>query len=515
MASSHDGASAQQSLLDNSTLASSVWSGIPGALRDQAWPILIGNDLRVNPSLFLAHADRGRLIRLAALQQRQSQRFQPNVQASAMNGTEILGDPAKASKPPVASSKGSPGATAGAITEAGQPGSDDLSEEPIQHSAELLRQLPLVGQDESSRHIAVDVYRTFPELRAFFCQGGPLERPLLAVLDAMVSFRPDIGYIQGMSFLAAFLLLQVHDPCTAFQCMANLVVTRPWLADFIHMREPAMRARVKAMWQQLQEQDGALVSHLDGLGFEPQVVVFTWVLTLFTQGPSIDVAVRLWDCLMFHGEEAVWRGCMGLFLALREQLLAAGGFGEVMQVLAKRSLPIEDLRGGGAAVAEVGAEAQAMGAASAEVKGINVHVDVDLDGKGTGGDQTDASMDAATDHGKKSTSALQGANPAAAAETGNSDEAEAAERASSGSTAAAGPASSSVEAPPGEAAGAPEAASKRAQPAPFLTSSMSPLAALKAEQVLAAARGARFDLPRFQQQSEDRLAAMLVVQRQQ
>lgn len=113
----------------------------------------------------------------------------------------------------------------------------------------LLAQLPLVGQDESSRHIVVDVHRTFPELRAFFCKGGPLERPLLAVLDALVGLRPDVGYVQGMSFLAAFLLLQVDDPCIAFQCMANLVVGRPWLSDFVHMRLPVMKAKVKAMWQ--------------------------------------------------------------------------------------------------------------------------------------------------------------------------------------------------------------------------------------------------------------------------
>lgn len=48
-----------------------------------------------------------------------------------------------------------------------------------------------------------------------------LERILLCY----ACFRPDIGYVQGMSFLVATLLLYM-DEFEAFKCLANLLGRR-------------------------------------------------------------------------------------------------------------------------------------------------------------------------------------------------------------------------------------------------------------------------------------------------
>jgi len=67
----------------------------------------------------------------------------------------------------------------------------------------------------------VDVLRTFPEL-ALFQHNGPITEHLTLVLQAYAFFRPDVGYVQGMSYLAAMLLIYL-EPYLAFQCLANLV----------------------------------------------------------------------------------------------------------------------------------------------------------------------------------------------------------------------------------------------------------------------------------------------------
>lgn len=53
------------------------------------------------------------------------------------------------------------------------------------------------------------------------------------MLEAYVSYRPDIGYVQGMSFLASMLLL-VMDTFDSFKCLANLL-NRPLLMGFFRM----------------------------------------------------------------------------------------------------------------------------------------------------------------------------------------------------------------------------------------------------------------------------------------
>jgi hypothetical protein len=79
-----------------------------------------------------------------------------------------------------------------------------------------------VGREPSLRLIAVDIPRTYPTL-AFFHADGPLAAPLHRVLEAYACFRPDVGYIQGMSYLAGLLLLFVEDEATVFRCFCSLL----------------------------------------------------------------------------------------------------------------------------------------------------------------------------------------------------------------------------------------------------------------------------------------------------
>lgn len=69
-----------------------------------------------------------------------------------------------------------------------------------------------------------DLPRTFPTL-AFFHDGGMMHTGLERVLYCFALFRSDIGYVQGMSFLVATLLLYM-DEYEAFKCLSNLLSRR-------------------------------------------------------------------------------------------------------------------------------------------------------------------------------------------------------------------------------------------------------------------------------------------------
>ena len=43
-------------------------------------------------------------------------------------------------------------------------------------------------------------------------------------LEVCACYRPDLGYVQGMSYYAAVLCLHIDDPMLVFQCFANLIV---------------------------------------------------------------------------------------------------------------------------------------------------------------------------------------------------------------------------------------------------------------------------------------------------
>jgi len=90
------------------------------------------------------------------------------------------------------------------------------------------------SREETLQLIQLDVSRTFPQL-CIFQSGGPYYQLLHNVLGAYVCYRPDIGYVQGMSFIAAILILNL-DEAEAFIVFANLV-NWPCLAAFYSVEQ--------------------------------------------------------------------------------------------------------------------------------------------------------------------------------------------------------------------------------------------------------------------------------------
>ena len=96
------------------------------------------------------------------------------------------------------------------------------------------------GLEASAHLISTDVGRTFAHTGLFDAQG-PLADELRAVLEAHCYYRPDIGYVQGMSFLAGMLLMHSRDDYAAFLCLANLL-SRPLFQSFFRSNDEVRRA---------------------------------------------------------------------------------------------------------------------------------------------------------------------------------------------------------------------------------------------------------------------------------
>ncbi|ETV75894.1 hypothetical protein, variant 4 [Aphanomyces astaci] len=85
-------------------------------------------------------------------------------------------------------------------------------------------QVPLDGREHTVKLIHTDLPRTFPTLK-LFDTSGPYFDYLREVLETYACYRPDLGYIQGMSYIAALLCLHIPtDRYLTFQCLANVMV---------------------------------------------------------------------------------------------------------------------------------------------------------------------------------------------------------------------------------------------------------------------------------------------------
>lgn len=78
------------------------------------------------------------------------------------------------------------------------------------------------GKEAAVRLIDEDLNRTFVHLGSFSF-GEPMYGKMKQMLLAYAYYRPDVGYVQGMSFLAGMLALHIPDVYVCFQCLANLL----------------------------------------------------------------------------------------------------------------------------------------------------------------------------------------------------------------------------------------------------------------------------------------------------
>ncbi len=105
-------------------------------------------------------------------------------------------------------------------------------------------------------------------------QGGPYNQPLHDVLGAYACSRPDIGYVQGMSFLAAVLLLNM-EPADAFISLANLL-NRPSYLAFFKVDHALMRPYFDTFNILLHNSLPKLSAHFSALDFSPEYYLIEW-----------------------------------------------------------------------------------------------------------------------------------------------------------------------------------------------------------------------------------------------
>ena len=79
-----------------------------------------------------------------------------------------------------------------------------------------LLQQPL--ENKVLKQILKDVSRTMSQFALFAVADGPGQKSLFAVLKCIANSFPDVGYAQGMNYVAAHLLLYLtpHDAFLTF-----------------------------------------------------------------------------------------------------------------------------------------------------------------------------------------------------------------------------------------------------------------------------------------------------------
>lgn len=172
--------------------------------------------------------------------------------------------------------------------------------------------------ERSAACIPFDLPRTFPTL-AFFREGGPLHDDCMRILEAYSCFRPDIGYVQGMTFLAAVLLLYL-PPYPAFVALCNLL-NAPSVLGLYRLEQRAVQCRAKVFGELCKVQLPAIAHIIDEAGLMPEMYLIEWFMTIYAKCLPIDVASVVWDLFLLDGEIVLYCTAIALLRISAEALL--------------------------------------------------------------------------------------------------------------------------------------------------------------------------------------------------
>ena len=175
-----------------------------------------------------------------------------------------------------------------------------------------------VGKEGSLKFIKQDISRTFHQL-GYFREGSPLNHQLRDLLEAFTLCRPDIGYVQGMSYVAGMLLLNL-EPYKAFVMLVNIIGS-PLLIPFYRLDQDGITRRSQLFRLLLRQNLPEVCDHFENEGVKPGMFLIEWFLTLYSRSLNQEVASRVWDLLFYQGPLVLYQAGIAILKILSGSLM--------------------------------------------------------------------------------------------------------------------------------------------------------------------------------------------------
>ncbi|KAK3287638.1 hypothetical protein CYMTET_4862 [Cymbomonas tetramitiformis] len=198
----------------------------------------------------------------------------------------------------------------------------------ISGSRELLLKNPGVydqlvfESSEFESDIIRDISRTFPSHIFFQQRHGPGQRSLYNVLKAYSVYDREVGYVQGMGFVAGLLLLYMGEEDAFWLLVALLkgAVHTP-MEGLYRPGLPLVRQYLFQFERLLQETCPTLGAHFDKEMIDSSMYASQWFITVYSYSLQFDLVVRIWDIFMLEGMKVVFRVGISLMKYAEEELL--------------------------------------------------------------------------------------------------------------------------------------------------------------------------------------------------
>ncbi|KAM8939519.1 TBC1 domain family member 1 [Pelodytes ibericus] len=196
---------------------------------------------------------------------------------------------------------------------------------------ELLKQLT------TQQHaILIDLGRTFPTHPYFSAQLGAGQLSLYNILKAYSLLDPEVGYCQGLSFVAGILLLHMSEE-DAFKMLKFLMydmgLRKQYRPDMI-----TLQIQMYQLSRLLHDHHRDLYNHLEEYEIGPSLYAAPWFLTMFASQFPLGFVARVFDIIYLQGSEVIFKVALSLLGSHKPLILQHENLESIVEFI-KNTLP--------------------------------------------------------------------------------------------------------------------------------------------------------------------------------
>ncbi|XQJ32079.1 disgorgin, putative [Leishmania guyanensis] len=155
--------------------------------------------------------------------------------------------------------------------------------------------------------ISRDLARTFPTHILFQDTGGVGQVFLRNVLHAYAGCDPEVGYVQGMSFLVAALSTQMAEEESFWALHEMMYNERYKMRELFRPGFPLLQQFFYQLERLIARLLPRLSKRLDELEIQPSFFASQWFLTLFVNHFPFRALLRVWDIFFSEGWKIIFR----------------------------------------------------------------------------------------------------------------------------------------------------------------------------------------------------------------
>ena len=167
--------------------------------------------------------------------------------------------------------------------------------------------------DEISR----DINRTFYTTK--FVEGNG-KKMLFNILKALAFIRPEIGYCQGMNFIAGALINLIDNEEKCFWIFLSFIDN--FEMNFLYLKNmPDYSIRVYQLKFYIKEYFPDLALHFKKNQINPDIFFSKWFLTIFSNYLSFDILYNVWDVFILDKWKALFKFCLMILNSMKDKLI--------------------------------------------------------------------------------------------------------------------------------------------------------------------------------------------------